>query len=44
MIPSLAHELEREEDRLLRETVRQFAEEKLRPYAEEIDREDRFPR
>lgn len=36
--------LEAEEHRLLRETVRRFARQRVEPVAEEIDRSDRFPR
>ncbi len=36
--------LEAEEHRLLRETVRRFAQQHIEPVAEEIDRTDRFPR
>ncbi|MBD0291215.1 MAG: acyl-CoA dehydrogenase family protein, partial [Thermoleophilia bacterium] len=32
-----------EEHELLRETVRRFAEERVAPVAEELDREHRFP-
>jgi short-chain 2-methylacyl-CoA dehydrogenase len=32
-----------DEQRLLRETVRQFAQEEVKPVAEELDREKRFP-
>jgi len=44
MKTSLAHVLEREEHRILRETVRKFVEERVRPVAAEIDEKDRFPR
>ena len=44
MKTSLAHALEGEEHRILRETVRRFVEEKVRPVAAEMDEEDRFPR
>lgn len=43
MITSLAHALEGDEHRLLRETVRRFVEEHVRPVAAKIDKEDRFP-
>lgn len=44
MFGDLVHTLEEEEHRILREAVKRFVAEEVAPKAEEIDRNDEFPR